>query len=113
MKKRRKLSSSPIAHINHLKKAAQMAMNMNLLRDEIRTLRAGNERKTKKKARRCGILGNNTILPVEEGQNRAQQLDIQANKQPDELTPVPRKRAPQRCSGCGTIRHTIRNCPSK
>ncbi|EYE96874.1 uncharacterized protein EURHEDRAFT_410673, partial [Aspergillus ruber CBS 135680] len=27
----------------------------------------------------------------------------------NEPTPVPQKRIPQRCGGCGTIGHTIRN----
>jgi hypothetical protein len=110
----RKLSSSPISHIHHLEKAAQMAMNMNLLlRDEIKTLRAENERKIKKKARRRAAIGNDTLLSVQEGQNRVQRLDTQFNEQPDEPTPMPRRRAPQRCSGCGIVGHTIRNCPSK
>ncbi|XP_077660230.1 uncharacterized protein AFUA_2G03570 [Aspergillus fumigatus Af293] len=47
---KRKLSSSPMAHIQHLEKAAQMAMNMNLLlQEEIKVLRAENERKVKKR----------------------------------------------------------------
>ncbi|KKA21789.1 hypothetical protein T310_4188 [Rasamsonia emersonii CBS 393.64] len=112
--RKQKLSSSPMSHIHHLEKAAQMAMNMNLLlRDEIRTLRAETERKTRKKARRRAILGNDTLLSVQEGQNRIQQLDTQLNEKLDEPTPMPQRRAPQRCSGCGTIGHTIRNCPNK
>ncbi|KKA22268.1 hypothetical protein T310_3703 [Rasamsonia emersonii CBS 393.64] len=108
------ITSSPMSHIHHLEKAAQMAMNMNLLlRDEIRTLRAETERKTRKKARRRAILGNDTLLSVQEGQNRIQQLDTQLNEKLDEPTPMPQRRAPQRCSGCGTIGHTIRNCPNK
>lgn len=50
---------------------------------------------------------------MQEDENRVQQLDTQLNKQPAESTPAPRRRAPQRCSGCGTIGHTIRNCPSR
>lgn len=49
---KKNLSSSPISHIQHLEKAAQMAMNMNLLQEEIKVLRAENERKKKKKARK-------------------------------------------------------------
>ena len=112
--RRHNLSSSPVAHIHHLEKAAQMAMHTNcLLQQEIRTLRAENERKTKKKARRRAILGNDTLLSVQEGQNRVQQLDMQLNEQHDEPTPLPRRRAPQRCSGCGTVGHTIRNCSNR
>ena len=40
------------SHIQHLEKAAQMAMNMNLLlHQEIRTLRAENERKKEEKSK--------------------------------------------------------------
>jgi hypothetical protein len=62
---KRKLSSSPMSHIQHLEKAAQMAMNANLLlQQEIKVLRAENERKRKKKARRHANLGDDTILSV-------------------------------------------------
>jgi hypothetical protein len=41
---KRRLSSSPIAHIQHLEKTAQIAMNTNLLlQQEIKALRAENE----------------------------------------------------------------------
>jgi hypothetical protein len=114
LRKKRTLSSSPISHIQHLEKAAQMAMNTNLLlRQEIKVLREENERKIKKRARRRANLGNDLVLFVQDGQNRVQQLDIQLNEQVDEPRPRPRQRALQRCSGCGTIGHTIRGCPNK
>lgn len=107
------LSSSPVSHIQHLKKAAQMAINTNLLlRQEISVLRTENERKKRKKARRRAIIGNDLVLFVEEGQSRVQQLDTQLTEQVDEPTPRPRQRAPQRCSSCGTVGHTIRRCPN-
>jgi hypothetical protein len=112
--RKRTLSSSPISHIQHLEKAAQMAMNMNLLlQQEIKVLRAENERKTKKKARRRATLGNDLFLSIEEGQNRVQQLDAQLTEQVQEPTLRARQRAPARCSGCATIGHTIRSCPNK
>ncbi|KAJ6084345.1 hypothetical protein N7486_011145 [Penicillium sp. IBT 16267x] len=112
--RKRMLSSSPVSHIQHLEKAAQMAMNTNLLlQQQIKVLQAENERKTRKRARRRTTLGNDLILFVQEGQNRVQQLDTQLNEQVDEPTPRPRQRAPQRCSGCGIIGHTVRSCPSK
>jgi hypothetical protein len=111
---KRKLSSSPVSHIQHLEKAAQMAMNTNLLlQQEIKVLRAENERKIKKKARRRAILGDDLVLFVQEGQNRVQQLDTEVNEQVEEPTPRPRQRAPARCSGCATVGHTIRRCPNK
>ena len=91
-----------------------MAMHTNLLlQQEIKAVRAENERKYKKKARKRAIIGNDSLLMVQEGENRVQQLNTQVNEQPEQSTPVPRRRAPQRCSGCGIVGHTIRNCPNK
>ena len=114
LNKKRRLFSSPVSHLQHLEKAAQTAMNMNLLlHQEIKSLRAQNERKIKKRARRNATLGTDTILSVQEGQNRFQQLDTQVDRHVEESTPRPRKRAPQRCSGCNIIGHTVRSCLSK
>jgi uncharacterized small protein (DUF1192 family) len=91
-----------------------MAMNMNLLlQEEIKVLRAENERKVKKRVRRRAIVGNDVLLSVQEGQNRVQQLDTEVNSQIDEPTPTSYQRAPPRCSGCWTIGHTRRSCPNK
>jgi DDE superfamily endonuclease/Tc5 transposase-like DNA-binding protein/Psq-like protein len=110
----RKLSSSPMSHIRHLEKAAQMAMNVNnLLQEEIRSLRAENERKVRKKARKHANIGNDTILNVQEGRDRVQQLNEPVDEQLDLPSTVRRQRAPPRCSGCNTIGHNIRNCPNK
>lgn len=82
-----------------------MAMNINLLlHQEIKSLRTQNEQKIKKKARRNANLGTDIILSVQEGQERFQQLDTQV----EECISRPRKRAPQHCSGCDTLGHTIR-----
>jgi hypothetical protein len=114
LNRKRQLSSSPIAHIQHLEKAAQMAMQTTLLlQQEIRAVRAENRRQRQKKAKKRAEIGNDRLLNVQEGENRVQQLGTQLNEQPAESTPAPRRRAPQRCSGCGTIGHTIRNCPSR
>ena len=114
LNKKRMLSSSPVSHLQHLEKAAQKAMNANLfLHQEIKSLHTQNERKIKKRTRRNATLSTDTILSVQEGQNRFQQLDSEVNRQVDESTPRPRKRAPQRCSGCGIVGHTIRVCPNK
>jgi hypothetical protein len=65
-----------MTHIQHLEKAAQMAMNMNvLLQEEIKVLRSENERKIKKKARKRESLGNALFISVQEGRDRIQQLD--------------------------------------
>lgn len=89
-------------------------MNMNLfLHQEIKVLQAEGERKIKKKARKRASLGNDLFISVQEGREHIQQLDTQLNEQVDELTPMPRQRASPRCSGCGTVGHTIRSCPNK
>ena len=91
-----------------------MAMNTNLLlQQEIKVLQSENERKTKKKARRCAALGNDTILSVQEGLDCIQQLDTHLEEHVEEQTSRTRQRAPARCSGCGIIGHTIRICHSK
>ena len=91
-----------------------MAMKTNLLlQQEIKVLRAENERKIKKRTRRRAVLGNNTLLSVQEGLDRVQQLDMQVEGQAQELVYMPSQRAPPRCSGCRTIGHTIRGCPNK
>ncbi|XP_077660889.1 uncharacterized protein AFUA_5G04110 [Aspergillus fumigatus Af293] len=111
---KRKLSSSSMAHIQHLKRAAQMAMNINLLlQQEIKVLRAENERKMKKKARKRASLGNDLFISMQEGRDRIQQVNEQVDEQVGESTPISCQRAPPRCSGCWTIGHTRRSCPNK
>jgi hypothetical protein len=54
-----------MAHIQHLKKAAQMAMNINLLlQEEIKVLHAENEQKVKKRVRRRALVGNDVLLSI-------------------------------------------------
>lgn len=101
---KRKLYRSLISHINQLEKAAQMAMEMNLLlQQEIRTLRAENERKSRKNARKHAILGNDLFMNVQESRDRIQQLDKQVDEQIRELAAASRQRAPPRCSDCNIM----------
>ena len=114
LNKKRRLSSSPVSHLQHLKKATQTAMNTNLLlHQEIKSLRVQNEQKIKKRARWNATLGTDTILSVQEGQNCFQQLDTQIDRQVEEPTSQPCKWTPQHCSGCDTIGHTVQICSSK
>jgi hypothetical protein len=101
-----------MSHIQYLEKTAQMAMNMNLiLQQKIAALRAENEHKKKKKARRQATLESSIILNIQKDHDRVEQLDKQLDKQLNEQlnepTPAPRQRAPPRCSSCNTIGHTI------
>lgn len=81
LNKKRQLSSSPVSHLQHLEKAAQVAMNMNLLiHQEIKVLRAENGRK-KKEACRHASLGQDTMLSIQQGQERIQQLDSMVGAQ--------------------------------
>jgi hypothetical protein len=108
------LLARPQAQIQHLEKAAQMAMNMNLLlQQETKVLRAENERKLKKKARKRASLGNDLFIFVQEGCDRIQQVGEQVDEQVGEPTPISCQCAPPRCSGCWTIGHTRRSCPKK
>ena len=84
-------------------------MNL-LLLQENKVLRAENKRK---KARTYDSLGTDLFISVQEDRERIQQLDTQLNAQVDEPIPVTHRRAPPRCSCCGTVGHTIRSCPSK
>jgi len=62
-----------------------MAMNTNLLlQREIKVLRAQNERKMKKKARRRAVLGNDLFISVQEGRDRIQQLETLADRAVDD-----------------------------
>jgi hypothetical protein len=91
-----------------------MAMNMNLLlQQEIRVLRAENEWKMKKKARKHASLGNNLFISVQEGHDQIQQVSKQVNEQVNKPTTISYQRAPPTCSGCWTIGHTRRSCPNK
>lgn len=83
-----------------------MSMNV-LFHEQKKTLEAENERKTRKKARKHASLGNDLLLSVQGGENRTQQLGLQLNEDIGDSTPRPRQRAPSRCSGRGTIGHTI------
>lgn len=47
------------------------------------------------------------LLSAERGQNRVQQLNTQLNEQPEQSTPVPRRRTPLRYSGCGIDGHIV------
>ena len=88
-----------------------MAMNTNLLlQQEIKVLQTENERKMKKKARKRTALGNDLFISVQEGREHIQQLDTQLEQLNDATS---RQRAPPRCSGCGTIGHTIGSFPNK
>jgi hypothetical protein len=109
--KKRRLSSSPAAHIRSLKKAVDKSICKNLLLEQrVKVLEAENKRKKAKNARRRATLGTDIILSVQEGQDRVQQLDIQVESYSSSL---PRPRAPPRCSGCRSTGHTIRTCPNK
>jgi hypothetical protein len=91
-----------------------MAMKTNLLlQQEIKVVRAENERKMKKRARRHAPLGNHALLTVQEGLDRVQQLDVQVEEQAQEQVYILSQRAPPRCSGCRAIGHTIRGCINK
>jgi hypothetical protein len=103
--------------LNQLVKGCEMAMNSAvLLREEVRQLRAENQRQKKKRAKRRSYIATGGVLTVQEG------LELsQSNVEPvsgvvsgvaiDE--PTVRTRAPRTCSICRSQSHTARTCPAK
>lgn len=81
-------------------------MNINLLLQGNKILRAENE--LEKKARTHGSLGTD-LISVQEGREHVEQLNMQNSEHVNEQASMARQRASPRCSGCGTVGHTIRS----
>ena len=65
-----------MSHLQHFDKVAQLAMGVNALH-KIKSVCPENERKIEKRAWKKAALGACTILSVQEGQQRIQELDTQ------------------------------------
>jgi len=91
-----------------------MAMNSAvLLREEVRQLRAKNERQKKKRAKRRSYIATGGVLTVQEGLDLSQTANegLQGGVATEEATA--RMRAPRICSMCKSLSHTARTCPTK
>jgi DDE superfamily endonuclease/Tc5 transposase DNA-binding domain len=100
--------------LNQLVKGCEMAMNSAvLLREEVRQLRAENERQKKKRAKRRSYIATGGVLTVQEGLDLSQIANegLQGGVATQEATV--RMRAPRTCSMCKSLSHTARTCPTK
>jgi hypothetical protein len=106
---KRNSQSPPTEAIRQLAKAAESTMHKVLLLDqEIKRLRAANEKRKRKRATPRPYIATGGVLTGAEGQQLAQEA-IQAM----EMEPVPKKRAPPQCSNCHQIGHIRTSCPSR
>jgi hypothetical protein len=104
---KRNSQSPPNEAIRQLAKAAESTMHKVLLLDqEIKGLRAANEKQKRKRATPRSFIATRGVLTGAEGQQLAQEA-IQM------MEPVAKKRAPPRCSNCHQIGHTRTSCPSR
>src|SRR5450432_3333418 len=118
IKRRTKSPPSPTdLALNQLVKGCEMAMNSAvLLREEVRQLRAENERQKKKRAKRRSYIATGGVLTVQEGLELSQptiEPVIEAIGRVVTDEPVVRRRAPPTCSICKALSHTARTCPEK
>jgi hypothetical protein len=79
-----------------------------LLDQEIKGLRAVNEKQKQKRATPRSYIATRGVLTGAEGQQLAQEA-IQVM----EMEPVPKKRAPPRCSNYHQIGHIRTSCPTR
>jgi hypothetical protein len=113
--------SSPINQVfDRMSRAAENAISeLVIAKKEIKELRASHEKEKQKRTRSTSRFVHEGGLTREE----AQEL-INVNNQPveptatdpaapEQPTPQPRKRAPKRCSECGTIGHTRMTCSKR
>jgi hypothetical protein len=104
-------------------------MSMNsaiLLKEEVRQLRAANEKKKKKKAKKRTYIAHSGSLTIQEGLALSEPpvqpvqpvieavepvIGVIGGVGADE--PIVRPRAPRTCSICRSLLHTARICPAK
>jgi hypothetical protein len=106
----RNSESPPNEAIRQLAKSAEYTMHKVLLLDqEVKELRAANEVQKRKRTAPRSFIATGGVLTGSEGQQLAQEA-IQRMGLED---PIPRKRAPPRCSNCHQIGHIRTSCPSR
>lgn len=141
LQKRRQREISPTDQtLQKIIKGCQMAMhNGVLLHEENSRLRAENSRQKKKRARRAFIQTGGTMAigeginhlktlqdaPKKDRRSRKPRQKVQDSQKPSreveggdagpsEMTaPKAQKRAPSKCSMCGSVEHNARSCPCK
>jgi hypothetical protein len=114
--RRRHVMSSPTDHaLGQLIKGCEIAMNNAvLLADEVRQLRAANERKKRKQSRKRLYIAIGGVLSTQEGIELSQQAvereEARAIDRAARATAA-LQRTPRKCSGCKSIGHNSRTCP--
>jgi mono/diheme cytochrome c family protein len=79
-----------------------------LLTQEVKELRAANERLTRKKSRRRTQLQRRGVLQVQEGQNRISEIESREQENMQQDVDQGRRRVPPTCSSCHIQGYTIR-----
>jgi hypothetical protein len=106
----RNSESPPNEAIRQLAKSAEYTMHKVLLLDqEVKELRAANKVQKQKRTAPRSFIATGGVLTGSEGQQLAQEA-LQRMGLED---PIPRKRAPPRCSNCHQIGHIRTSCPSR
>lgn len=128
LQRQRGKGTSPMDRTFHkIVKGCQMAMhNAVLLQEENSRLRAENTRQKRKRAQRRAFLQTGGSMTVGQGvsgivarQNAQRSQEPRPEAEGGETTVVEatmstaRKRAPPKCSRCGSIEHNARRCPCK
>jgi hypothetical protein len=103
--------------LNQLVKGCELAMNsVILLASENERLEAENMKQKRKRAIKRKYIARGGVLSVADGISLTEQeQSVQAEQQEDVeiLAPIPRSRAPPRCSLCGSLEHNAKTCPRR
>jgi len=97
--------------LDQLEKGARIAMhNAAILVKENKGLRATNERKKRKKAKKRSYIATESVLTVQEAVDLVQSRDTVVNAGTEGDAPVVKTRAPRKCSKYNLTGHTTRTC---
>ncbi|KAL1979193.1 hypothetical protein VTN96DRAFT_6521 [Rasamsonia emersonii] len=122
LKRRTQSPPSPTdAALNQLIKGCQLAMNSAvILAKENQDLRAANENLKRKRKRSTNQISHIGVLSVQEAQDLIQGQISGENQMPQgmatpaaEAASTPRRRAPPKCTNCGTIGHIRTRCSNR
>lgn len=128
LQRQRENETSPMDRtFEKIVKGCQMAMhNAVLLHDENSRLRAENARQKRKRAQRRAFIQTGGSMTVGQGITSATvRQDAQCSQEPrleaevgestmaEATEPAAGKRAPRKCSVCGSTEHNARTCPCK
>jgi hypothetical protein len=94
-----------------LEKGCEIAMhNAAILAKENEGLRAANERKKRKKAKKRSYIATDSVLTVQEAVDLVENRDAVVNAGTEGDASVVKTRAPRKCSKCNLTGHNARTC---